>query len=569
MCFFTNSYNKNLKIILTKLLHYNYIMELLVKDNYYVIKNNQQIFIKQINKCLPGDFVEFYDNQLLNNNTVSDCLLVKRNKHILAGILILNTKYKYGFKKDKEIFLFKPFKNNYPNMLVASKIKKNLIKNKKPIKNQYIVVKFIEWNKNLPTAEIIHLIGDIDNEINHCEIYLHHYQLYTPKLNFKDDLLFNYNHHKDITNLNIYSIDPKGCLDIDDAISYHNNIIGIHIADVSYILDNIQNLQCKRYSSIYLPHRQINMLPDKLSCNICSLLPGEIRPAFTTWITWDGDIKDFKFEKTIIKSNKAYSYNEADEIIYTKSSNNIYKLYKIVQDIGNKLFNYPVNDTHDMITVLMILTNHLVAKFLKNEGIIFRSHESSIKKSIITTHNYELLKFIQILHSNSATYSYHKSFHYGLNLNDYCHFTSPIRRYIDIYNHRLLNSVINKKDKPTLLNLDMINEENKRIKKLENKFNEIKLIYHSIPNKQYQVYLIGFDKKYMSFYIPEFKVIYQYRILDNRLKNISNISICDSKLIIKIQDKIIQFILYEELNVNFVKVNNKLIIDIDKLNIIV
>ena len=87
----------------------------------------------------------------------------------------------------------------------------------------------------------------------------------------------------DLRHLNIISIDPIGCKDIDDAIHIEHidqNIcqLGIHIADVSHYIDEytpFDDLISDRGFSIYLPHKRIDMISEKLATNYCSLKQNE------------------------------------------------------------------------------------------------------------------------------------------------------------------------------------------------------------------------------------------------------------------------------------------------------
>lgn len=460
---------------------------------------------------------------------------------MIPGILILNNKNKYGFKKNKEIFMFQPLSKKYPCLKIASFIKRNLIKKGKKVINQYVIV-------DNEKKHLVQIIGDINNEYNQYEIYLHYYQLVIPKIKL-DKFKITYS-HRDITHLNIYSIDPPNCQDIDDAISYENNIIGVHIADVSYILDQI-GFNPQYYSSIYLPHKQINMLPEEL-VNICSLLPKQKRATITIWITYDNNKIDYKFERTLIQSKGAYTYDQAKNIISPY-------FYNLVKLIGEKEYNYIIHDTHGMIEVLMILVNNIIAQYLfQTPGMVFRIHKTTLST---LPENPELAKFVKILQSKAAIYSFVPEGHKGLGLKYYTHFTSPIRRYVDIYIHRLLYGKLNQP-----IDLQDINETNHRIKKLERKINEIKLLHQITSKLCCSANLLNFDEKYLSLYLPTFKILYSYKIIDKRLNNITQIEINHDNIIITINEKNIKFTIYEELDITLNVINNKLYVEIDKFN---
>jgi exosome complex exonuclease DIS3/RRP44 len=143
----------------------------------------------------------------------------------------------------------------------------------------------------------------------------------------------------------VYSIDPPGCKDIDDALHIHplpngNFEVGVHIADVTHFCrpGSALDLEAqKRGTSVYLVERRIDMIPTRLSTDLCSLVGGVDRLAFScVWeLTPDAEIVDTRFHKSVISSVAALSYgdaqamlesNDTDEMtISTKNLNNLAK----------------------------------------------------------------------------------------------------------------------------------------------------------------------------------------------------------------------------------------------------
>ena len=109
----------------------------------------------------------------------------------------------------------------------------------------------------------------------------------------------------------VFTIDPDTAKDFDDALSIKRNEDGsydvsVHIADVSHFVKPNTALDRdakKRATSVYLVQRAVPMLPPALSEQICSLVPGQDRLAFTVTVTLNEDAKILKkrFEKTVIK----------------------------------------------------------------------------------------------------------------------------------------------------------------------------------------------------------------------------------------------------------------------------
>lgn len=123
-------------------------------------------------------------------------------------------------------------------------------------------------------------------------------------------------------------IDPKDAKDFDDALSIRkikDNLweIGVHIADVSHYVKEggiIDKEAEKRATSVYLVDRTIPMLPERLCNFICSLRPNEEKLAYSVIfnITDKGEVKDSRIVHTVIKSDRRFTYEEAQNIIETK-----------------------------------------------------------------------------------------------------------------------------------------------------------------------------------------------------------------------------------------------------------
>lgn len=121
------------------------------------------------------------------------------------------------------------------------------------------------------------------------------------------------------------TIDPKDAKDFDDALSLRQldkNLwqVGVHIADVSHYVKEGDIIDCEarqRATSIYLVDRTIPMLPERLCNFICSLRPNEEKLAFSAIFDLDNDanVKAFRVVHTVIKSNRRYAYEEAQQIL--------------------------------------------------------------------------------------------------------------------------------------------------------------------------------------------------------------------------------------------------------------
>ncbi|KAI0347280.1 RNB-domain-containing protein [Trametopsis cervina] len=133
---------------------------------------------------------------------------------------------------------------------------------------------------------------------------------------------------KDLRAERIFTIDPQSARDLDDALSVKVNEdgtydIGVHVADVSHFVKPNTALDRdarKRATSVYLVQRAVHMLPPALSEQLCSLLPGQERLAFTVIFTITKEAKVVKkwFGRTIVKSAAQLSYENAQDVIEGK-----------------------------------------------------------------------------------------------------------------------------------------------------------------------------------------------------------------------------------------------------------
>ena len=214
----------------------------------------------------------------------------------------------------------------------------------------------------------------------------------------------------------ILSVDPPGCVDIDDALHCKelpngNLEIGVHIADVSYYVQSNSALDieaAKRGTSVYLVDRRIDMLPSLLSTDLCSLKPRKTRLAFSVFweIRVDShsgtlEIVNTSFHRCVIRSVAALAYEEAQNMIDDESDHsenatalrNLLMVSKILKrqrmDEGalslsslqpkfkfdkknpksknpKSLTSYPMFPTNSMIEEFMLLANISVAKKILN-----------------------------------------------------------------------------------------------------------------------------------------------------------------------------------------------------------
>ncbi|VVT51095.1 uncharacterized protein SAPINGB_P002982 [Magnusiomyces paraingens] len=153
---------------------------------------------------------------------------------------------------------------------------------------------------------------------------------------------------RDLRHLDVCSIDPPRCQDIDDALHARplpngNYEVGVHIADVTHFVKPNTPLDeegSRRGTSVYLVDKRIDMLPMLLGTDLCSLIPRVDRFAFSVlWeLSPDAKIVNVEFTKSVIRSREAFEYGEAQARIDDASNNDdLTKGMRILLDLSIKL----------------------------------------------------------------------------------------------------------------------------------------------------------------------------------------------------------------------------------------
>lgn len=131
----------------------------------------------------------------------------------------------------------------------------------------------------------------------------------------------------DMRDVTTFTIDPKDAKDFDDALSIRklkngNYEVGVHIADVTHYVrpgSPLDKEASSRATSVYLVDRVVPMLPEHLSNGICSLRPDEDKLTFSCLfeMTPNGKVVNDKIARTVTRSNRRFTYEEAQEVIET------------------------------------------------------------------------------------------------------------------------------------------------------------------------------------------------------------------------------------------------------------
>ena len=207
------------------------------------------------------------------------------------------------------------------------------------VHDQKVLVELIDWEPGTksPKAKIVEILGSSGDNNTEMNSIMYEYGLPNnfPLMVEAEAELIDFtipeseiSNRRDLRNITTFTIDPVDAKDFDDALSVNilddNTVeVGIHIADVSHYVKEggiIDEEAIKRATSVYLVDRCVPMLPERLSNGVCSLRPNEDKLCFSVIVKLDseGKLLDKWFGKTIIHSDRRYSYEEAQEIIEGK-----------------------------------------------------------------------------------------------------------------------------------------------------------------------------------------------------------------------------------------------------------
>ena len=299
----------------------------------------KDIFIatRNLSTAFNGDNVEviLFANQKGKNSEGQITGIIKRKKDEIVGTLQKANSFYFLKANDRDLHRdIYISKNNLHGAKTGDKVIVGKIKWESPDLN--------------PEGEIIELIGrsgSRDTEI----ISLAHefnlqYQFSDKTLNEAEQIPENISHDDlndriDFREKHVFTVDPVDAKDFDDALSIEimgndNYSVGIHIADVSNYVNYHTNLDkeaLSRGNSVYLVGKVIPMLPEKLSNNICSLVPNKDRFTYSVIveITKRGKIVKYEISKTIINSKRRFNYEEVQEIIDNQKGDFVKELLQL------------------------------------------------------------------------------------------------------------------------------------------------------------------------------------------------------------------------------------------------
>lgn len=383
------------------------IVDITRSGNAYVIIDGKwnDIFIpsRSTNKAFNGDEVRVRLTRKSKSQKQEGEIveIIKRHKETFIGYIQLSGDFAFVVT-DKEF-------NNYDFYITPDEVKRSKVSD-----GERVIVRLKDWPPNMknPIGQIVDKLkpaGDHESDMRVIMVETGINYNFPEEVEkeaaaisetISEEVIAK---RRDIRNTWTITIDPHDAKDFDDAISWRklengNTEVGVHIADVSHFVTVGTQLDKEAYqraTSVYLVDRVIPMLPEKLSNNVCSLVPHKDRLTFSAIFEFNEklEIVDTWFGKTVIHSDRRFSYEEAQEIIENKSgefAEEILQLNKIAHTLREKKFKngaiafetqevkfildenkVPIGlyvkdrkEAHMLIEDLMLLANRKVAEYM-------------------------------------------------------------------------------------------------------------------------------------------------------------------------------------------------------------
>lgn len=403
----------------------------------YIVPEDEfekDIFVapRKLKNALHGDTVKAYvfakKSGRKNDGEVVE--IIKRAKSDFTGVIKISDRFAFVIADDKKMMhdIFVPLADTH-----GAK------------SGQRVLVTLSDWPESAknPIGIVKHVLGNQGENNTEMNAILAQYGFpleFPPQVEREANAIpeeipaAEIAKRKDFRKVLTFTIDPADAKDFDDAISYQklpngNHEIGVHIADVSHYVIQGTDLDKEAYSratSVYLVDRVIPMLPERLSNGVCSLRPHEDKLCFAAVFELDeqANIQNEWYGRTVIHSDRRFSYEEAQEVIENKTGDyatEILKLNELAYILRDRKFKNgaisfestevkfkldeagkPIGvyvkerkDAHKLIEDYMLLANRKVAEFIakKSKGkqkltFVYRVHDSPNMETLNTFANF-------------------------------------------------------------------------------------------------------------------------------------------------------------------------------------
>ena len=405
-------------------------------NNAFIIsdESDDDIFVvqKNLNHAMGGDTVKVsLFAQRSGRRTEGEVVeIIESRRKQFVGVIELAKNFAFLIPDSKDM----------PYDIFIPLDKLNNAKN-----GQKAIAKIIDWPANVknPFGEIIEVIGTQGNNETEMHSILAEFELpykfpkgvETEAEKIPDTITSaEIKNRRDFRNITTFTIDPADAKDFDDALSFQrlangNVEVGVHIADVTHYVHPksiLDDEAFERGTSVYLVDRVVAMLPERLSNGICSLRPNEDKLCYSAVFELDNNANLITewFGRTIINSNRRFSYEEAQQVIETGEGDlkeeilELDRLAKIMRELRTKsgaiefdrvevkfeidetgkpirAFFKENKDSNKLIEEFMLLANRKVAEFVgkvkdkeKAKTFVYRIHDLPNQDKLLSFVNF-------------------------------------------------------------------------------------------------------------------------------------------------------------------------------------
>lgn len=377
---------------------------------------------------------------------------------IVIGVLELSSKYRYGItSRGAPMYLFRPYDESLPECIVGCS-------HRDTSQNQIALIS-VEPTGTKPRGTLIRLFGVVGDPIAEKEALLKHYCPIRPQ----GTVISDDEERPTLDDWITFHIDPAGCRDIDDAMAYdpRTGSWAITIADVASVVPEGSHIDLTAMAigaTFYDLEGRVMcpMLPSAVE-QASSLLPGERRRGMTLFIHPDGTET---FGQTWITVTHSFTYES-------------FHGSTLAETLGIS------EDPHTWIEKHMIRYNRAVAARLKAAGVgILRVQAASESQwsTIDPGLGAEAASYEAVAEADA------NQVHASLGL--YCHASSPLRRYADLANQRVLKAILS----GTVPRLDNIVETlNDRAKANRRWSRELTFITHVTAGRVHEIDVVWLE----------------------------------------------------------------------------
>ena len=376
---------------------------------------------RKLRQALNGDIVKVhvYERKKGRNKKEGEVVeILQRAKTDFTGTIDVSKGYAFFLADDRKMLhdIFVPL-DNLNGAKNGEKVVVSILEWPKNAKNPIGTVKDVLGKKGENNTEMNAILADFGFPLSFPKEVEEQASSISAEIT-KEEIA----KRRDFRNTTTFTIDPIDAKDFDDAISFEkldngNYEIGIHIADVSHYVTPDSPLDkeaFERGTSVYLVDRVIPMLPEELSNGLCSLRPKEDKLCFSAVfeINDGANIVNEWFGRTVIHSDRRFTYEEAQEVIEGKSGDfaeEIGKLNELAYILRERKFKQGAisfeseevkfhldengkplgvytkvrKDAHKLIEDFMLLANRRVAEYIGKQGkgknkptFVYRFHDT-------------------------------------------------------------------------------------------------------------------------------------------------------------------------------------------------